>query len=105
MGSKIYPDLVQSKLFFELDLIPFIGELEVKESGPLSQVTGMDDHRSNDGESQKQLTWKGLTFAKKVLFLLAWHGCDAAMYSELGIRDPEFKHTPGDGGEHPGHHD
>ena len=40
MGSKIYPDLVQSKLFFELDLVPFIGELEVKESGPLSQVTG-----------------------------------------------------------------
>ena len=58
MGSKIHPDLVQSKLFFELDLIPFIGELEVKETenvhdniekeiddeldlrGPLSQVTG-----------------------------------------------------------------
>ena len=73
MGSKIYPDLVQSKLFFELDLIPFIGELEVKETenvydniereiddeddlrGPLSQVTGMDDHRSDEVESQKQL--------------------------------------------------
>ena len=82
MGSKIYPDLVQSKLFFELVIEPFIGENEVKETenvhdniekdddevdlrGPLSQVTGMDDHRSDDGESQKQLTWKGLTFAKK----------------------------------------
>ena len=70
MGSKIYHDLVQSKLFFELDLVPFIGELEVKETenvydniekeiddevdlrGPLSQVTGMDDHRSDEVESQ-----------------------------------------------------
>ena len=83
MGSKIHPDLVQSKLFFELVNEPFIGENEVKETenvhdniekeiddevdlrGLLSQVTGMDDHRSDDGESQKQLTWKGLTFAKK----------------------------------------
>ena len=70
MGSKIHPDLVQSKLFFELDLIPFIGELEVKETenaydniekeiddkddlrGPLSQVTGKIDHRSDEVESQ-----------------------------------------------------
>ena len=70
MGSKIYPDLVQSKLFFELDLVPFIGELEVKETenahdniekeiddeldlrGPLSQVTGKIDHRSDEVESQ-----------------------------------------------------
>ena len=70
MGSKIYPDLVQSKLFFELDLIPFIGKLEVKETenaydniekeiddeddlrGPLSHVTGKIDQRSDEFESQ-----------------------------------------------------
>ena len=58
MGSKIHPDLVQSKLFFELVIEPLIGENEVKETenvhdniekeidddldlrGPLSQVTG-----------------------------------------------------------------
>ena len=70
MGSKIYPDLVQSKLFFELVIEPFIGENEVKETenvydniekeiddeddlrGPLSQVTGKIDHRSDEVESQ-----------------------------------------------------
>ena len=66
------------KLFFELDIEQFIGEIvhdeAVKETekvlhnnlendfndesdlrGLLSQVTGKDDHRSDDGESQKQL--------------------------------------------------
>ena len=66
------------KLFFELDIEQFIGEIvhdeAVKETekvlndnieievndgfdlrGPLSQVTGKDDHRSDEVESQKQL--------------------------------------------------
>ena len=97
MGSKIHPDLVQSKLFFELDLIPFIGELEVKETenvyniekeiddkddlrGPLSQVTGKIDHRSDENESQVAIELKRTDFCKeKCLVLLAWHGCDAAI--------------------------
>ena len=42
MGSKIYPDLVQSKLFFELVNEPFIHVDEVKETE--------NDHDNNKKE-------------------------------------------------------
>ena len=39
------------------------------------------DHRSDDVESQKAIELEMTDFCKeKCLVLLAWHGCDAAVY-------------------------
>ena len=54
---------------------------EVDLRGPLSRVTGkIDDLRSDEVESQIAISFgKTDIYKEKGLFLLAWHGCDAAI--------------------------
>ena len=51
MGSKIHPDLVQSKLFFELVIEPFIGDNEVKE------LKGVHDNDDIEKDNENDLQW------------------------------------------------
>ena len=50
-----------------------------------------DDLRSDEVESQIAISFGKTDICKEIcLLLLAWHGCDAAVYFRQGIRDPEF---------------
>ena len=49
--------------------------------GPLSKGREVGDQRSDEDESQVAISFgKTDIYKEKGLFLLAWHGCDAAVY-------------------------
>ena len=59
--------------------------------GPLSKGREVGDLRSDEVESQIAISFGKTDIYKEIcLLLLAWHGCDAAVYFRLGIRDIEF---------------